>query len=153
MLREELWKDVGALGGFPLYVVVLALTLAMHSTYLFWSALIGLAISFVITVLIRTLYFKERPIKELYKTFSGKIHASTFPSWHTMRASLLATILTLAIQNIPLSIFLFIAAAGVGHSRVRSKRHFVKDVVAGYIMGVVIALISLFIAFNIPYFS
>lgn len=150
MLREEMWRDVGALGGFPIFLLLTIFALVLNR-FLFGSLLIGFVLTLGLTTLIRAVYFHDRPIKETYNNFIRKIHASSFPSLHTMRASLLATILALTIQNILLTILLALTAAGVGYSRVRSKRHFIKDVVVGYIMGVVIALVSLFVAFNIPF--
>ncbi len=145
MLREELWKDAGALGGFPLYVLVLVILYIFDAKLQFLTALIGLVFSFIVTIAIRAIYFKERPVKESYKNFAGKIHASTFPSLHTMRASMLATILIAWMPNFVLGIILFLSAAGVAYSRVKFKRHFVKDAVAGYAIGVIIGLLTIYL--------
>src|SRR3989338_8783115 len=138
MLREELWRDAGALGGFPLYLLVFLLAV-IYDTSLAIQLFIGGLLSLFLTTLIRIVYFKDRPVKETYNNFIRKIHASTFPSLHTMRASLMATILTAWMPNVILGIVLFLSAAGVGYSRVKFKRHFVKDVVSGYVIGIIVA--------------
>lgn len=143
MLREELWRDAGALGGFPLYLVILIFTLFTDKP-LFAQLLVGFVASFLITIIIRAIYFRNRPEKEPYRTFAGKIHASTFPSLHAMRSSMMATILASWMPNIILGIVLFLSAAGVGYSRVRFKRHFVKDVVAGYVIGVIVGALTVY---------
>ncbi|HLC32652.1 MAG TPA: phosphatase PAP2 family protein [Candidatus Nanoarchaeia archaeon] len=150
MLREELWRDVGALGGFPIFFV-LTLFALFFSRFLFGSLLIGFVLTLGLTTLIRAIYFHDRPIKETYNNFIRKIHASSFPSLHTMRASLVATVLGMSIQNYPLFALFLVTAAGVGYSRVRSKRHFIKDVVVGYILGVLIGLASYYVAWRVVF--
>ena len=80
------------------------------------------------------------------------IGATSFPSGHTMSAFALYGLLALLIKrNKALSglIFLIIAIL-VGVSRIYLVQHFLKDVFAGSLIGVLIALSLYYIHINIP---
>lgn len=67
---------------------------------------------------------------------------TSFPSGHTMGAFTIFTLLALqAKQKKLFGVLFLILASGVGLSRIYLGQHFLKDVMAGSILGVVIALI------------
>lgn len=71
--------------------------------------------------------------------------ASSFPSGHTTSAFALATVLAVYFKNKLTGILLFIAAALVGYSRIYLAAHFPADVLAGAVIGIVFATISIVI--------
>lgn len=64
---------------------------------------------------------------------------SSFPSGHTATAFAVATILALYSSNKWISLLYLLLAIGVGYSRIYLGQHFLEDVLAGSIIGVVFA--------------
>ena len=144
MIQDELLQDIKALGGFPIYTIVIIAAFFYDKT-LSAQLLAGIILAFALTVLIRMISFKERPDRQPFNNFLTRIDASGFPSLHSMRASVLATLLILQLNNPVLIILLIVYALAVGASRVWQKRHYASDVVAGLILGVPIALASVWL--------
>lgn len=67
------------------------------------------------------------------------LHA--FPSGHTASAFALATVLAFALRNNKYSILLLLGAILVGYSRIYLAEHFLDDVLAGALIGVVSAVV------------
>jgi membrane-associated phospholipid phosphatase len=64
-----------------------------------------------------------------------------FPSGHTMTAFLMATLLALIfLRRVHWSVLLLMLAILVGFSRIYILQHFYRDVVAGSLVGVLLAL-------------
>jgi membrane-associated phospholipid phosphatase len=144
MIKDELLQDIKALGGFPVYTVAVIVAF-FYDRVLSAQLLFGIVLAFGLTVLIRIFSFKERPDRQPFNGFLTKIDASSFPSLHSMRASVLATLLILKIANPILVVLLIVYAIAVGYSRVMAKRHYVSDVVAGLVLGVFVALASVWL--------
>lgn len=68
----------------------------------------------------------------------------SFPSGHTMAAFMMATFLALFVNNKKLSALLLFAAVLTAVSRIYLLQHFLRDVLAGSIIGVLIALVMVF---------
>ncbi len=145
MFKDELLQDIKALGGFPVYTIAIIVAFFYGMTALSAQLLVGIVLAFGVTVLIRIISFKERPDRQPFNGFLTRIDASSFPSLHSMRASILATLLIRQITNPILIILLILYAMAVGFSRVKLKRHYVSDVVAGLILGVPVALASIWL--------
>lgn len=64
---------------------------------------------------------------------------SSFPSGHTATAFAVATILALYSSNRWVSLIYLLLAIGVGYSRIYLGSHFLEDVLAGSIIGIVFA--------------
>ncbi|WP_233520523.1 phosphatase PAP2 family protein [Flocculibacter collagenilyticus] len=87
---------------------------------------------------------KRRRPADVIPYFNSIICASdhfSFPSGHTMAAFLFAGISSYFFPHA--SIFLYLWAGGVGVSRVVLGVHFITDIIAGAILGSVIALSAL----------
>ncbi len=144
-MRTEFWQDLKALAGVPLFVAVIVLFYVVGKPVFAFQLFIGLALAYALTFGIRTFYFRLRPDKEKYSTYFGRINASSFPSMHAMRASVLATLLILFFNNSLLTVLFIIGALGVGYARVAQKRHYTSDVIVGLVLGVLIALLSVWL--------
>jgi len=129
-------EDISAIGALPAYAVISAVTLAFNITagvQLF----VGLVISYIITIFIRSIYFKTRPKAKPKRNYIEKVDASSFPSLHSMRISILAIVISFhAILFLPVAIF---TATAVFYSRLHLKKHFIIDVAAGAIIGIIIS--------------
>ncbi len=141
---NELVQDIKALGGFPVFTIAIVIAF-FYDRSLSAQLLVGIVLAFGLTVLIRMVSFKQRPDKQPFNNFLTKIDASSFPSLHSMRASILATLLILQLKTPVLIILLIVYAIAVGASRVWMKRHYVSDAVAGLVLGVFVALASVWL--------
>ncbi len=74
----------------------------------------------------------------------------SFPSGHSASAFALAAILCFSIKNKNYSILFFLLAALVGYSRIYLGQHFIDDVFAGSLLGVISAIIC-WIYFEKPF--
>jgi len=146
MFKEEIIQDSKALGGLPIYLLT---AFAFYLTDYKEAALIlliGLAVGWSLAAVIRLLFWRKRPDKEQYHGVLSKIDAGSFPSLHSMRAAMLATMLMMRFQS-PLAYAVFGAAGlAVMTLRVTQKRHFTSDVIAGAVLGVLIIVGSSMVA-------
>jgi len=130
-----------------LFVALLFVKYRYALAFLSGSLATSLLVNIFKKVLLHDVY---RPSKyfELYETYQlhivegVKLHSlQSFPSGHT--ATAFNVFLTLAIlsKNNTLKLLFFIAALLVGYSRVYLSQHFLTDITAGSVTGVVIMLI------------
>ncbi len=145
MFKDEVIQDIKALGGFPLYGILIVISFLIREVRLSAQLLVGLILAFAVTVLLRIMFFKQRPLKQSFRNFIQKVDASSFPSLHSMRAGVMATLLALFFNNAWFTLVLGLCAVTVAASRVKLKRHFVADVVAGLILGVLVAFASVWL--------
>lgn len=101
-----------------------------------------LVVSTGVIYLIKHFYPTKRPDDEGMKRkyFWQKTDLSSFPSAHAARTSGLFA-LGLYSFSILANVFLFLYMAIICYARVVSKRHYVKDVVAGVLIGAIIAVL------------
>ena len=68
---------------------------------------------------------------------------NSFPSGHTTTAFTLALIFTYLVQRIWANVLFLLIAFGVGWSRVYQGQHFVTDVAAGMLLGMIAAFLAI----------
>lgn len=102
---------------------------------LFIADLIVLAAIF----LIRHYHFKERPTPQPYKNWWQRLDASSFPSAHAARVSLLAVFFTVLFPQWILGWALLVCA--ISYSRVYLMKHDWYDIGAGILLGLVVGLV------------
>lgn len=146
MYKEEIWQDIKGLSGVPFFVIIIILAFLLQEKALAYQLIVGLALAYAVTVIIRLSYFKRRPDKQGYHNLIEKIDASSFPSLHAMRAAVLATILSAFFESALLTPLFALAAVAVGVSRVMTKRHDISDVLAGLVLGAIVGGVSVWIA-------
>lgn len=145
MQSKEVLEDLKAFGGLPLFVLMIVLSYALGYQQLFWQLSIGIVLAYIVTTAGRIFLFKRRPDGQVYKNFLQKIDAGSFPSLHSMRAAVLATILVVFFDNTFVDVLAVIVVTSVATVRVVQKRHYVADVIAGALAGVVVALLAVFL--------
>ena len=141
MFKTEVLQDLKGLAGIPLFLVIGFLALFFGYSVLFYQLVFGFVLSYAVVVFFRVFFFRRRPDGEKYSSLLGKIDAGSFPSMHSMRAGVLAVLLSYFFGSFLLGLLFFLLAFGVAVSRVLQKRHFISDVFAGLILGFVIGLI------------
>ncbi len=129
---HESFRDVTALGSFAFYGVILLL---FSASPLLAPLLFGFFVTLAAVVLIRIVYFKNRPKKEEHANFWERLDASSFPSLHAARIVFLAILFSVYFSN-QYSTALFTATAAlVSYSRVYLQKHDWIDVAGGILVG------------------
>jgi undecaprenyl-diphosphatase len=152
---EEMARDASALGGFAwitfaTFVIAIFLLLDGKShmaAFLAAATTSGAVVSF----LLKSVF--ERPRPDLVPHLSH-VYTSSFPSGHSMNAAVvyltLGSLLASVISNVSLKIYVLAIAVAltiaVGLSRIYLGVHYPTDVLAGWLAGLVWALVCWLIA-------
>lgn len=139
--KNDCFRDLTSLGGGYILIVLIILMYLLNQIRLFKILLLGFILSYLMSFVIRLFYYKDRPNKEKYSNLLAKVDASSFPSVHSMRAIFLAIIFSQFFNNQYLSIFLILVALLVCYSRIYIKKHYLVDVIIGFILGIFLALV------------
>jgi len=137
-MKEQLLNDIAGLAGMPLIGIVFLLFLILGKYSSAKQLFVGIFIAVLLTVIIRTIYFKLRPNKQKAKNFLQRLDVSSFPSLHSMRAAVVAVIVGNIFQNNLVCVLLSLGVISVGTARVLLKKHHLSDVIAGIISGLII---------------
>ncbi|HLF45057.1 MAG TPA: phosphatase PAP2 family protein [Chitinophagaceae bacterium] len=136
-----------------MWLTVLLFCLFFRKKYVL-AVLLAVVISTLLSQFFKRVIFPEdlRPITYLSDNFPVHIvegvkmnRLFSFPSGHSVAAFTMALLLAYIINKKSWSIILPILALLAGYSRVYLAQHFLTDVVAGIIIGIVSTLFSLMI--------
>lgn len=139
--KSDFFRDFTAFGSLWFYLIAILIFLIIKNYNIFIKLLIGLLLIYAVVIFIRTFYFKNRPKKYHYTSFIEKLDASSFPSLHSARAAFLSIVLMNFFNNIAFSAFIFVLIIIITYSRIYLKKHDLKDVLAGIIIGLIVYLI------------
>ncbi len=141
---EIFFRDMTSLGSIYIYMICPLIALFTGEYRLFLQLSFGAVASFMIAVIIRLIYFKERPNKQPYGNLIEKIDAASFPSIHAARASFMFLAFgSFFRNNVIITIFLAIIALLICYSRIYLKKHDFADVGGGIFMGLGLGYIVL----------
>ena len=135
------FREMTAFGNFIVLSSLLLIFFGLNNRFLkayFYFLLLEL-----ISCLIKLVFYKERPKKENHTNIIEKISASSFPSSHAARSIFVFLVMFFQLSG-HVKLLLLLAPFGVGISRVLVRKHYVSDVIAGYVLGLII-LISYFL--------
>lgn len=149
MPLDEVLRDTTALGGLAIYVVIALIFFMLGNYHVFVELVVALALLYVVIAIIRTLFFRKRPDRQKYSGFFTRIDAGSFPSMHSARSLVLAVVLGTVFTQATVRVLLAIAVLAVACTRIRLKRHYASDVIAGLIIGAVISWAAIKLA---PFF-
>ncbi len=131
------FRDVTSLGGALFYGILVLFTLLVQEYSLSLNLIVGFLITFVVTVIIRKFYFKNRPNKEDYSNFVERIDASSFPSLHASRVTFLTLLMSYHFNfEWKITTFFVILALLIAYSRIFLKKHDKWDLLGGAILGI-----------------
>ena len=99
----------------------------------------------VICAAIKFIYPKERPVPMPKKTLFQKYLAGSFPSVHTARITAFSAAIAMFYGNVIFILIASLTVICVGYSRIYLKKHYLMDVIAGFLIGAVISIIANFI--------
>ncbi len=141
----DFWRDMTTLGGAAFYSIVTLTTLVLSQIPLFLKLVFGFIFTGAIVVIIRKIYFKNRPDKQEYHNQIEKIDAASFPSWHAARITYLALIFTTFFTNTILSLIFILITLITIYSRIYLRKHDWMDVVGGFALGLIAFGISVYV--------
>ena len=84
-----------------------------------------------------TLYFEGKVVLRLIEGVT-QLSTESFPSGHTAAAFAIAGVLAFTVRRKPLQWLFVLLAVIVGYGRIYLSQHFINDVYAGMIVGVVV---------------
>jgi|SRR3989344_6230108 len=136
--RDDFFRDLTVFGSLWFYLIAMLIFLIVKDYSIFIKLLIGLLLVYTVVIFIRTFYFKNRPKKYSYNSYLEKLDASSFPSLHSARAVYLSMILMNFFNNVIFSAFIVILVVVASYSRIYLKKHDLKDVSAGFVVGILV---------------
>ena len=136
----ETVRDFTAFGNPLILFILSALVLGLDKNLIY--ILIGLIFIELVSRGIRIFYYKDRPRKEAHNNFLEKLDASSFPSIHSARSSFIFLVLY-SLTNYPANLLFILLFLIVGFTRIMLKKHYLIDVLFGFIIGGITYLIWL----------
>lgn len=135
--------------GDGFFVIALGILLFIFKKrFLSLMVLSSYAFSGIIAQILKSFILEARPAVYLQKTnypyfiYEVTLHNfHSFPSGHTASAFALAAVLSFSVKNKKYSVLFLILAALVGYSRMYLGQHFIDDVLAGSVIGVLSSII------------
>ncbi|MBW2998345.1 phosphatase PAP2 family protein [Candidatus Woesearchaeota archaeon] len=143
IIIEKCWNQITSFGGVFFYMFLVAFFFVLDYQELSKKLLISLIIAYLITATIRIFYFKNRPKRQRYKNILEKIDASSFPSMHSMRSAIYIILIPHYLNNLFVLILFSLLAIMICISRYVIKKHYANDIIAGFVMGLIIGLIGI----------
>lgn len=145
---DTFFQNYTLLGDGVVSIAIFLILLLAERTALAMQVITGYLFSGVITQVLKRLIHAPRPHAIIanaeYPYFiDGVTHAgmTSFPSGHTTSVFALATLLALNTHDKKISLVYLITAIITGYSRIYLGQHFLVDVVAGALIGVLSALL------------
>lgn len=104
--------------------------------------LLGIIVDLIIVGIIKIIFRRRRPKynEESDQYYDAPIADKySFPSGHTSRASMLTVLYFIAFRpvNLGFSMFMMMFPIFLGISRVMMGRHYVSDIIGGFILGII----------------
>ncbi len=138
-------RDVSCFGSIVFLGVILFTLLIFNQYKLVLQIITAQIIIYLIAAPIKLFYKKKRPKERAYANIIEEIDASSFPSIHAARITFLSIVLGRFAGNMMFYILLFALTLSVFYSRIYVKDHDVKDVIGGFITGLVAGIIALLV--------
>ena len=136
--KNDLLRDITSLGSLFAYLLLISFFLIQKKYDVSTKLIIGLVVIYIATILIKSIYFKNRPEKIAYSSFIEKLDASSFPSLHTSRIIFLSAVLIKYYGNIYFSVLIVLLAIAIPYSRIYLRKHDIKDAIAGIVFGIAV---------------
>lgn len=134
--KNDFFRDITSFGSLWFYIIFMFFFLILNDYSSLKILLLGFIAMYFAVIIIRLLYFKNRPIKYNYNNAIEKLDASSFPSLHAARTAFLSGFFIKYFSSHLASALLAVLALIVLYSRIHLKKHDWKDVLAGVVLGI-----------------
>lgn len=112
----------------------------------FWQLVLIWIFNELICSIVKLMWYRPRPMPMMWSSWYEKINASSFPSIHASRLAVLATFCVLSERFDLYTLWIVITAAiVVGITRIVLKKHYWTDVIGGWILGILLTVIGVYI--------
>jgi undecaprenyl-diphosphatase len=149
-LFHQIAENLTALGSMVFFGIVFIFTF-LTDRWISYQLLFATLVSFSLIVLIRLIYFKERPENKgknkKVSHFVDIIDSSSFPSMHSTNSFIIALILGLNQKSVWVFVFLVLVATLISMTRYYFKKHYPIDIIVGMALGIITSLITVFLVF------
>ena len=135
-------RDITSMAGFCFFAFFIPFAMIINKAYGF-KLFIGIASGYAITILIRLFYFKDRPEPKRFSNIIEKIDASSFPSLHSLNATVFTVISIYFLHSIYAYILFAFYLPLILFSRYYLKKHYWIDIFFGAVFGTLIAVLVL----------
>jgi len=139
---DHVFRDISALAS-PATLFFILVFLLVTELRLGVVFAIGIFLIEVFCYSIKVLFPTTRPDKQKYANLLEKMDAGSFPSIDSARIIFTGGMLLTIWNHVVLIILVVFLVLIVAASRIYLKRHYLKDVIGGYILGLIIWLILL----------
>lgn len=137
IIIKKIFEELTFFGGIAFYMFLVALFFVLGKVDLVLKLILGLVVIYLITFLIRLVYFKPRPRKVGYKNLLEKIDASSFPSVHVSRAVFLCFFMLFLFDlNLVIEVGIVVLMILVIYSRIYLFKHDIIDAIGGILLGI-----------------
>lgn len=126
---------------YPVFIAVL-----FFNNNWFWAkSVVVCGVGFILVSIFRHFYNAERPyqIYDIKPVINKNSKGKSMPSRHCFSAAVIAV--SISVINLPLGIIFGVLALLMATLRVAFGVHFIKDVLAGLLLGVLIGSVQFFI--------
>ncbi len=132
-LTNQIVKDISVVGSLPFLVFFSILLISIQQYVQGYLLIIGLFVLFIFIAPIRFFFFRQRPQAIAYDSWIERIDSSSFPSMHAARVGFLLVVFDFAI-------LFWIVSVLVCLSRYYLHKHYISDLVVGFVLGILIAI-------------
>lgn len=136
-------RDFSFFGSFVYFIFAILFLLILGQVDFAIKFLIGIIVLTSIEVLIKLFYKHKRP--DFYKIkpsslFENFEENTSFPSGHTGKATMFAVMISKTYSNFYLTSLFGLIALLVGLSRLSKHRHYLSDVIGGWVLGFIVGI-------------
>lgn len=139
---NDTYEQISPLGSFQFFALIIAI---YFFTFNFTNAIFLVICMFLIKIInipIRLLFFKNRPKPKKHSNWYEKICASSMPSLHAVRTTILILFFSRIFNHqIDITAFLTIVGFLIIYSRIHKNRHYPIDSIIGISIGFLIYFI------------
>ena len=141
---EFFFRGLTHLGDGKVWVGIYAVSFIFFKTrfrHIIFMLIIAEIAGLFIVIMLRYLTRRGRPADDYKAAFYAPWNKYSFPSHHSFRVFMLAGII--GINYTHLMPGLFLLAAGIGFSRIYLSKHYLSDVLAGGLLGIILTAVTL----------
>jgi len=150
-LLDGIFKYFTHLGDGVFYIALIV-ALFFWNRRAGWMALLSYALTSIVVQVMKNTVFEDALRPRAVINNDAQLHfingveifyLSSFPSGHTTSAFSMALLLSYLFPRKICMVIFFACAVGVGYSRMYLAEHFLTDVVAGSVLGMLFTLVSI----------
>jgi len=143
-ILDEVFSSITSFGSPVFYILVILILFRFDFSFAL-TLIFALVFVELFCIFIKLIYRKDRPTPQSRKEFFNKIDANSFPSVHSARISLIVTLFSFHYKYALIYTIGAIVMLGVGYSRIYLKRHYFNDVLVGFFIGIITAVIAIYL--------